>query len=225
MQTKAVFIDINNTIVKEQKDTRDYIFEAIRSRYGLEPQFDPQEYEGVPAMPMIADILTKNGVSQEEINSRLEGCAEELGYSYYNVVGREAITVLDGSKQLLDELSKKGAILGIATGDIDKVIENKLHRANLSDYFKIGEYGNKETTYSGILSKALEKAEQNGIKSPDVWIIASYPQIIKEAKALGIHSIGVTSSRFGKEELSNAGADDVVGSVKDRGRIVKAIFR
>lgn len=220
-------IDINNLIVKDQKDVSEYVFEAIRSRYGLEPSFNIAEYEGVPAQLMIRAILEKNEVSQEEINMRLEGTAEELGYSYYNVTGREAITVMDGAKQLLEELSKKEAIIGIATGDIEDIIKNKLQRANMADYFKFGEYGNKEIDFVKLIQKAKERAKKDfGLGSDSsVWIIASSPQIIKSASAAGAKAIGVASGGYSKEALKAAGAEEAVDSLKERSRIIKAIFR
>ncbi len=222
MADRLVLIDVNNTIVRDQRDVSDYVFEAIRSRYGLEPQFNLQDYEGVPAQLMLKDILEKNGVSAEEIKARLEGCAEELGYSYYNVTGREAIGVLNGAKQLLEELTKKGVLVGIATGDIEDVIKNKLQRANLTEYFKFGEYGNKEVDFREIIKKAIERGKSEFGLSPSATtcVIANYPQIIKAAKEIGVKTVGISSGGYSKEELKSAGADEVVGGVNERGRIL-----
>ncbi len=223
MNGALVLIDINNVIVKDKRDVSEYVREAIRSRYGFEPDFDINEYEGFPAQVMVHDILKKNGVTDEEINARLEGCAEELGYSYYNVTGKEAIGILDGSKQLLEELSKKNVLIGIATGDIESIIKNKLQRANLSDFFKLGEYGNKDKELSNVIKKAIQKAKELGSVST-ACLIASNPHIIHAAKSIGIKTIGVASGRYTREELGDAGADLIVDSVKDRGKIVKAIL-
>ena len=227
MAERLVLIDVNNTLIKDQRDVSEYVFEAIRSKYGFEAQFKMADYEGVPAQLMISDILEKNGVAKEEINARLENCAEELGYSYYNVTGHDPITVMDGAKQLLDELTQKGVLLGIATGDIEEVIKNKLQRARLTEYFKLGEYGNRETDFKRIVRKAAERAKKDfGLDANGaVWVLASYPQIIQPAKSAGAKVIGIASSRYSKEELAQAGADEVVGGVKDRSKIVKTILR
>ena len=118
MYDKLVLVDVNNVIVKDSRDVSEYIFEAIRSRYGLEAQFDINNYEGLSSKAMLRSILRKNGVPEEDINSRIDGCAEELGYTYYNVTGRDAIKTMDGSRQFLAELKKEGALVGIATGEI-----------------------------------------------------------------------------------------------------------
>lgn len=224
MADKLVLIDVNNTIVKDQRDVSEYVFEAIRSRYGLEAQFKLDDYEGVPAQLMIAGILEKNGVAKEEINSRLEGCAEELGYSYYNVAGHEPITVQEGARQVLDEFDRRGLLLGIATGDIEDVIRNKLQRAGLSGRFKFGEYGNREADLGRILKKAaarsvLEFGLQDGAVA---CVLASYPQIIRAAKSISMRAVGIASGRYSKEELAEAGADETAGSMKERSKIIRA---
>lgn len=225
MADRLVLIDVNNTLVKDQRDVSEYVFEAIRSKYGFEAQFKFDDYEGMPAQLMLSDILEKNGVSKSEANARLESCAEELGYSYYNVTGHDPITVLNGSKQLLDELAKRDVLIGIATGDIEDVIKNKLQRAGLSDYFKFGEYGNKETDFKRVLQGAVEKAGQFGLGADaQVFVIASSPHIIAAAKASGIHAIGVASGRYPEHELSGAGAEVAVQGVKDRSKIMKKIL-
>ncbi|HUC38762.1 MAG TPA: HAD family hydrolase [Candidatus Acidoferrum sp.] len=224
---RLVLIDVNNLIVKDQKDVSEYVFEAIRSRYGFEPSFKLSEYEGVPAQLMVRDILEKNEVSQDEIALRLEGTAEELGYSYYNVTGREAITVLEGARQFLEELSKRGAVVGIATGDIEDIIKNKLQRANLAEHFKFGEYGNKENDLTRLIQKAERRASAEfGLEAgSSVWIVASSPQIIKASAAAGAKAVGVASGGYSKEALKEAGAEEVIESLRERSRAIKAIFR
>ncbi|MCL4379292.1 MAG: HAD hydrolase-like protein [Candidatus Marsarchaeota archaeon] len=227
MAGRLVLIDVNNTVVKDQRDVSEYVFEAIRSKYGLEAQFRLEDYDGVPAQLMIADILEKNGVSKEEIDARLESCAEELGYSYYNVTGRDPIMTLEGSKQLLDELAKKGALIGIATGDIEDVIKNKLQRANLSGYFRFGEYGNKETDFKTIVEKAVSRAKSEfGLdSSASVWVLSSYPGLIKGAKSANANAIGVASGRYGRDVLASAGADEIVDSIRERSKIMKTLLK
>lgn len=224
MADKLILIDVNNTIVKDQRDVSEYVFEAIRSRYGLEAQFKLDDYEGVPAQLMIADILEKNGVTKEEINSRLEGCAEELGYSYYNVVGHEPITVQEGARKVLDEFDSKSALIGIATGDIEDVIKNKLQRAELFGRFRFGEYGNKETDLSRILENAAARSvSEFGLQDGAVaCVLASYPQMIRAAKSISMRAVGVASGRYSREELAKAGADETVDSMKDKSRIIRA---
>ncbi|MCL4389246.1 MAG: HAD hydrolase-like protein [Candidatus Marsarchaeota archaeon] len=225
MAERLVLIDINGVLVKDSRDVSEYVAEAIRSRYGLEAHFNLSDYEGASAQDMLRDILAKNGVSDDEINARLQGCAEELGYSYYNVTGREAIVVLDGAKQLLGELVKKGILVGIATGDIEDIVKNKLERAGLSDYFKFGEYGNREASLEKIIRNAVERAKKEfDFSGQSVWILSSTPRMLSAAKAAGVNALGVESGQHDSSELSAAGAAEVVKGVKERSNIIKAVL-
>ena len=222
---RLVLIDINGVLVKDSRDVSEYVAEAIRSRYGLEPQFNLSDYDGASAQDMVRDILAKNGVSEEEINARLRGCAEELGYSYYNVAGGEAIVVLDGARQLLDELRKKGILVGIATGDIEDIVKNKLGRAGLSDYFKFGEYGNNEASLARIIGNAVERAKREfGFSGRNVWVLSSSQRMLGAAKSAGVNALGVGSGEHDFSELSAGGVVVVVKSVKERSKIIKTVL-
>ena len=220
-----VLIDVNKVLVSDTRDVSEYVAEAIRSRYGLQPEVNVDEYEGFTAQEMIADVLRKNGLKDDEINPRLEGCAEELGYSYYNVTGRESIEVMDGAGQLLDELGRRGALVGIATGEVEDQVKNRLHRAGLDGRIGFGSYGNRETDMKAIMSSAARLAAERGFdRGGKIVFLGSSPKAIGAAKELGFGAIGVASGRYSKEQLKEAGADTVVSGVKERGRILKAVF-
>ncbi len=225
MKEKLVLIEVNKVLVTDQRDVSEYVSEAIRSRYGMQPEVRLEDYEGMTSKEMIIDILKKVGLDDEEIAKRLDGCAEELGYSYYNVAGREAISIMDGSKQLLDEMSKRGFLIGIATGEVEELVKNRLERAGMLDYFKFGSYGNTGTSVKEILKMAFERAvREYGISDPrTVYVIASYPGILSAAKELGFNGIGVATGKYKKEELEKAGAEIVVSSLKEKGKIMKKL--
>lgn len=227
MYDKLVLVDVNNVIVKDSRDVSEYIFEAIRSRYGLEAQFDINNYEGLSSKAMLRSILRKNGVPEEDINSRIDGCAEELGYTYYNVTGRDAIKTMDGSRQFLAELKKEGALVGIATGDIEDIVKNKLSRAGLSDYFAFGTYGNNEEDLTKIIKNAISRAvsefgfEQKG----RVYAVTSSVEVIKAALAAGVTPLGVAVGKHNVEQLLSAGAEVAVEDIKKGSKIIKIVFR
>ncbi len=219
-----VLLDVNKLLVRDQRDVSEYINEAIQSRYSFRPAVNADEYEGWSAQDMLCDILKKNGISDDEINSRLAGCAEELGYSYFNVTGREAIATVDGAMQLVDELSKKGALVGVATGEVEDLVKNRLQRADLYEAFKFGGYGNGHRDLKDVVADAVNKAKELGFTGRKSWVICTSPNMVKAAKAAGAGAIGVAAGRYSVDELSGAGADLTVQSIKERGKIIRTVF-
>jgi phosphoglycolate phosphatase-like HAD superfamily hydrolase len=226
MYDKLVLVDINGIMVNDLKDVSEYIFEAIRSRYGFEAEFDIKEYEGISSKAMLRAILRKNGIPEEDINSRIDGCAEELGYTYYNVTGRDGIKTMDGSAQFLEELGRRGALVGIATGDIEDIIKNKIGRAGLTSFFKFGSYGNSEEDLSQIIRNSVSRAtsEFGFQQSGTVYVISGSPDTIKAAKMVGAVPIGVATEKYNAKDMLSAGADLSVESIKKGSKIIKRIF-
>lgn len=226
MNDVLVLVDVNGIMVNDFKDVSEYIFESIRSRYGFEADFDIKDYEGISSKAMLRAILRKNGISDEEINSKIDGCVEELGYTYYNVTGRDGIKTMDGSMQFLQELEKRGALIGIATGDVEEVIKNKIGRAGLASFFKFGSYGNSEEDLSRIIRNSISRAvsEFGFSENGKVYVITGSLDMIKGAKSAGAIPIGVATDNHDAKEMLSAGADISVENIKKGSKIIKRIF-
>ena len=141
------------------------------------------------------------------------------------MTGREGITTADGAKQLVGELLKRGALIGIATGEVEDLVKNRLQRAGMYEMFKFGEYGNHHRDLKDVVSGAVKRASEFGFSGGKAWIICTSPIMVGAAKAAGAGAIGVAAGRYSADQLSAAGADLVVRSAGDRSKIIKCIFR
>lgn len=215
--------DINNTLTKDTKDISEYVQESIRNIYGVLVDVDLSKYEGMTAQETAEAVLLENGMPRDEIEQKLVRYTEDLFYSYYNVAGHDRQLALDGARELLDELSRQGALIGIATGEAERVAKFRLEKTGLGSYFKFGAFGNEAKSAEGIVAKALEKAKSGFSFSGKAVLVSSYPNFVKAAKRAGIASVAVENSRFPEGVLSEAGAEKVVKNLKDKGTITKLL--
>ena len=64
--------------------------------------------------------------------------------------------ILPGVPELLDELSTQEDVeLGLATGNIKKGAQTKLHRANLTSFFTLGGYGSDSENRTELILIAI----------------------------------------------------------------------
>lgn len=221
---KLVLFDINETMVKDTKDVSEYVAESIRNIYGTLVEVDLSKYPGMTSQEIAEAVLLENGMPQEEIDMKLTRYTEDLFYSYYNVAGHDRQVLLDGARELLEELAKKSALIGIATGESEKTVRFRLEKTGLSNYFSFGAFAKDGKSAYDILSKALERARNDFAFSGNAMLICSSPNFIIAAKRLGIKCVGYSGGKFSEEELKNAGADVIIRSLKDRGKVVKLLF-
>ena len=214
---KLVLFDVDKTLIRDSKDISEYVSESIRNIYGIIVKVNISEYEGLTAKEAAHQILAKEGTPEKEIDEKLDRYVEDLPYTYYNVSpSYDKPIFMKGAKELLGILRKKGVTLGIASGEPKRVVEMKLDKVGIRDYFSIGAYGNLNQNPTEIVKEAISiaKSERNFI-GDEIFMVSSSPTFIRGAKENEIFAIGVTSGKFGERELNEANADIVVDSLKN----------
>ncbi len=219
---KLVLFDVKDTLTRDTKDISEYVQESIRNIYGILVDVDLSKYEGTTAQETAEAILTENGMPKEEIEGKLVRYTEDLFYSYYNVAGHDRQLAVEGAKELLDEFTKEGALIGMATGEAEKVARFRLEKTGLLAYFKFGAFGNEAKSAEGIVAKAIDKAKTSFSFSGKAVLISCHPNLIRAAKANGVTPVAVASGKSAQDELSGAGAA-LVTDLKNRAGIRKLL--
>ena len=132
------------------------------------------------------------------------------------VTGSAGYRVLAGVDQLLPRLCKAGYLLGITTGAVEAAAHIKLARANLNRFFAFGGYGSDSPDRGELTRKAIERAGEilgSGLDSHRVLVLGDTPNDIAAAHAAGAIGVGVASGHYSEQELREAGADHVLGSL------------
>lgn len=126
--------------------------------------------------------------------------------------------VLDGVEELLPRLCGDGFLLGITTGAVEAAAHIKLARANLNRFFSFGAYGSDSADRGELTRKAIDRAGET-LGSPldpqRVLVVGDTPNDIAAAHAAHAIGVGVASGDYSEEELREAGADYVLGSLKE----------
>ena len=223
MENFALF-DANMTVVRDAKDISPYVAESIRNIYGMIVEVDLKKYPGLSSKEVAIEVLREHGLKEDEIDERLDRYLEDLPYSYYNVAWSDKILVMDGAKQFLENLKKKDVVIGIATGEPQRVSKMRLDKVGMSSYFTFGSYAEDGLLLTDILAAAMDKATaEHGLQPDQGFFFSSLPRFVAAAKEVGLYSIGVATGGFGKDELKAAGADEAISSLKDRPKRVSSV--
>ncbi len=223
---KFAIFDACGTLVSDAKDVSDYVAESIRNIYGVIVKVDLSRYEGCTAKEIARLVLNEYGIMETEIDPRLDRYMEDLPYSYYNVAWSDRIVVSEGAKTLLDELRENGALLGIATGDSEKVTRMRLRKAGLDSYFAFGSYGEESEDMGEIIGMAVKRAV-SGSSLPvyDGIFISGSPKTVKAAKETGIFSIGCMLGRHDASDFQDAKPDLMIKTFREKRQILKTLFK
>ena len=221
---KLVLFDVGNILVKDSKDVSEYMSESIRNIYGRVVTVNLNDYSGWTSQEIAQDVLRKDKMDEAEIKAKLNRIMEDLFYTYYNVAGHDRQVLVDGARELLAQLWKKDITMGIITGEAERIVKFRAEKTTIHGFFKTGAYGNDGKTFEEIVRNAVKKAESEfKIGKEEILIVTNSPYMIKDAKAVGVASVGVESGHHSEGELRWAGASLVVKSIKDRGKIMELV--
>jgi len=141
-----------------------------------------------------------------------------LGYLPDAVAQSSSYTVLPGVYETLPRLSAGGYLLGLTTGNIEAAAHIKLARGGLNRYFSFGGYGSDSPSRGELTKKAIERAAGilgMAVDPGAVLVVGDTPRDVEAARYAGAVSVGVASGHFSREQLAQAGADYVLGSLED----------
>jgi phosphoglycolate phosphatase len=220
---KIPLFDIDWTLLKGGNkihlDAFDFIFKKI---YQTSAQVEEINYNGMIDSQIIIETLKKHHLSVDLIKKRLpEGFKKMSDYFLKHIKTKNCIP-LPGAREILKELKKRKVLIGVLTGNIDKIGWEKLKRAKLARYIDFGVFGNMAFQRKDLVPLALEKAKEilkTKVFLKDLVIIGDSLRDVLCAKESEIEVIGVASGKNQKEELKSVGADLVVDSLLEKEKI------
>lgn len=126
--------------------------------------------------------------------------------------------VLAGVEEQLLRLCRGGFLLGITTGALETAAHSKLKRADLSRFFAFGGYGSDAADRGELTRKAIDRGgviSGSPLDPRRVLVVGDTPRDIVAAHAADAVGVGVASGKYSEEELLDAGAEYVLGSLEE----------
>ena len=221
-----ILFDIDGTLVQGAKCHYQAYIEGVKKFYGMEDYVRDVNAAGKSDKLILREILTLGGLTTEEIQKDFQSCLDFMTDYYLKNVQYENIHVFDGTVELLDELKRKGALLGLVTGNLEPIAYAKLGRAGLNGYFSFGGFGSDNADRSLMVKKALSIAKnQLGFKGDKIFVVGDTPRDVEAAQAYNLKTIAVATGMYSVKELRDCGADYVVENFKNRDKIIEILYK
>jgi len=199
-----VLFDIDGTLVRRAgPHHREALAVGVRRATGLETTT-----EGIPVQGMLdPDILTimmrRAGVSRAAIRAALPEAQRAAERYYLRVCPPLHEKRCPGVATVLEKLRRRGALLGVVTGNLTRIGWRKLDRAGLREHFRFGAFAEMAKTRGGLARLAIREARRRGWidRGAPVSLIGDAPQDIIAARENGIRAISVQTGITPVEDL------------------------
>jgi phosphoglycolate phosphatase-like HAD superfamily hydrolase len=199
-----VLFDIDGTLVRRAgPHHREALVAGIRKVTGIDTTTDGIPVQGMLDPDIVSEMLKRASMKTKEIRSAIPDICPAAVRHYLRVCPPLHDKHCPGVATVLDRLRRRGMLLALVTGNLEKIGWRKLERAGLHDYFQYGAFAEMAKTRGGLVKLAIRRARQEGLIDRDtpISLIGDAPQDIIAARENGIRSISVQTGITPVEDL------------------------
>ncbi len=220
-QLKAIFFDLDGTIVDTEKDGHRVAFNMAFTKFGLSSRWDISQYHsllkisgGKERMKFFFQNEGKNqipeGVSVENLTRELHRLKTEL---FISMIGHGQLPLRPGIKRIMKEANEKDILIGICTTSNERAAKSIID--SLLGDIKIG------LVLAGDVVKYkkpdpeiyLLAIKEVGLPSEEILVIEDSENGVKASKKAGLKVVVTVNEYTRHENLSMA--DAVLTSLGD----------
>jgi len=200
-----VLFDIDGTLVRRAgPHHRQALVDAVRKVTGLETSTDHIPVHGMLDPDILTRMLQDAGASRVSIRRAMPDIIRQAQRIYVRGVPNLHRKTCPGVRHLLRRLERRGALLGLVTGNLTRIGWKKLDRAGLKAYFRFGAFGEMAPDRTGLARLAIRQARTRGWigKATPIALVGDSPNDIIAAQGNGILSVAVHTGISTCDDLS-----------------------
>jgi phosphoglycolate phosphatase-like HAD superfamily hydrolase len=214
---RVLLFDIDGTLVHAGGAGRRALERALRAHLGeLNGAVTELRLDGMTDRLIVREAMVALGREFEE------AACDRILASYVEYLRVEIASpgyrVLPGIGELLPALRRRGALVGLCTGNVEDGARVKLGRGGIDAFFDWGAgavagFGGDGEARERIVEAALARAGRRlgrAVRPAEVLVVGDTPRDVEAARRAGVPVLGVATGRYGVEELLACGADRVL---------------
>ena len=199
-----MLFDIDGTLIRRAgPHHRQALVEAIRRTAGIETTTEGVPVAGMLDPTILQTMMTRAGMKPGAIRRVLPRAMEQAQSIYLETAPRLDRKVCPGVRRILRRLEKRGAVIGLVTGNLSRIGWRKMERAGLRPYFRFGAFAEYAKDRAGLVRMAIRQARRERWIGRDarIWLIGDHPNDVLAAKANGVRVLAVATGLAGMDEL------------------------
>ena len=223
---KLLLFDIDDTLLARTNGHLEAFSVAFQQVYGVYASGIMVKYHGRTDQQIIEEVLLKCGIDKEVIKNKMTDAMQVMCDYFEAIEPYITVETFPGVAETLATLDTPDNILGLVTGNLERIAHGKLASAGIDGRFQLGGFGNDHGERAELVEKAKERASQQfGFTEEEggIYLFGDATHDMRAAKAGGAEAIGVTTGAFTAEELHEAGADQVISGVSDQAEVLAAL--
>ena len=229
MTPALILFDVDGTLLLSGRAGLRAMTRAFKETFGITDAFKGESFGGRTDSYLVSKALAEAGIADtEEHHHRFREAYLPLLAEEIQHPGQGHKGLMPGARELLEALHQVDHLhLALLTGNYREAAEIKLQHFEIWDYFEWGAFSDDHADRNALVPIAKSRAETYDIPPEAierVIVIGDTPHDIECARVAGARSIAVATGGYSMEQLTHAGADDVLQDLADTQRVLALLI-
>lgn len=212
----AYLFDIDGTLLRTRDRIHvDSFVQSVRRITGFEVTLAGITLHGATDTMILREACRQAGIPADVLEAQASAILEAMCTSVTEQRHAMDLVRMPGVEEALRHLAAKGALLGVATGNLEVIGWVKIEQAGLREWFRFGGFSDDFPVRSELVGHAAKKARELAGADARVCVVGDTPRDIEAARANSLSVIAVATGRYSFEELNAMGPDACATSLAD----------
>jgi phosphoglycolate phosphatase-like HAD superfamily hydrolase len=198
----AYLFDIDGTLLRSRDRVHfDSFASSVHRVTGFEITLAGILLHGSTDTAILREAWRQAGIPAEVLEERLEVILEAMRHTVAEHRHELDLIRMPGVEQTLDYLARRGALLGVATGNLEMIGWIKVEQAGLRQWFRFGGFSDHFPVRSELIGQAANKARELAGRAASICVVGDTPRDIQAARANFLSVIAVATGKYSFDEL------------------------
>ena len=198
----AYLFDIDGTLLRSRDRVHVDSFAACVQRLtGFEVTLAGIVLQGSTDTGILREACKQAGIPSEVLEAHTEAILAAMGNTVADQRHALDLVRMPGVEEALRHLAGRGALLGVATGNLEMIGWIKVETAGLREWFRFGGFSDHFPIRSELIAHAAGKAREMAGPSARVCVVGDTPRDVEAARANHLPVIAVATGRYTFDEL------------------------
>jgi len=216
----AYLFDIDGTILRSRDRIHFNSFaSSVREVTGLEISLTGVVLHGGTDTAILREAFALAGIPAEAWEPQLDAIFNAMRQTIANRRSEMDLWTMPGIEEALRHLAGRGALLGLATGNLESIGWIKVEEVGLREWFRFGGFSDRFLLRAAMVADAAAKAREliGGDRgaAARICIVGDTPRDIEAARENGLAVIAVATGNYSFDELTAMEPEVCASSLAD----------
>jgi phosphoglycolate phosphatase-like HAD superfamily hydrolase len=198
----AYLFDIDGTLLREpDRFHMNSFVPSARQVTGIELSLEGVLVHGNTDTGILREAFRHAGITAEALEPQLEAIQAAMCQRVAEQRDQLRIVLMPGVQAVLEHLAARGALLGVATGNLEAIGWIKIEKAGLREWFRFGGFSDHFSVRAALIGNAARKARELAGADAQVCVVGDTPRDIEAAHANGLAVIAVATGNYSFDTL------------------------